>query len=93
MKTKTPLFIAAIILVAMLLSMVSCQSNIEEKPICTESSVIQDIYLKGSILYYKDKPVVLQDSVKELLEQGINNLPRVATMTIEYKDYYYMVLN
>ena len=92
MKSKTPLFIAAIVLVAMLLSMVSC-SNIEEKPICTESSVIQDIYLKGSILYYKDKPVVLQDSVKELLEQGVVNLPRVATMTIEYKDYYYMVLN
>ena len=91
MRTSA-LFIAAIILVAMLLSMVSC-SNIEEKPIQTESSVIQDIYLKGSVLYYKNKPVVLQDSVKELLEQGINNLPRVATMTIEYKDYYYMVLN
>lgn len=91
MKTKTPLFIAAIILVAMLLSMVSCTTA--EKPIQTEPSVIQDIYLKGSVLYYKNKPVILQDSVKELLEQGMTNLPRVATMTIEYKDYYYMVLN
>lgn len=90
MRTSA-LFIAAIILVAMLLSMVSCQEV--EKPIQTESSVIQDIYLKGSVLYYKNKPVVLQDSVKELLEQGVANLPRVATMTIEYKDYYYMVLN
>ena len=91
MKTRTPLFIALLIAIAMLLSMVSCQEV--EKPIQTEPSVIQDIYLKGSVLYYKNKPVVLQDSVKELLEQGINNLPRVATMTIEYKDYYYMVLN
>ena len=73
--------------------MVSCQSNIEEKPICTESSVIQDIYLKGSVLYYKNKPVVLQDSVKELLEQGIENLPRVATYVVEYKSYYYMALD
>lgn len=91
MKSKTPLFIALLIAIAMLLSMVSCQEV--EKPIQTEPSVIQDIYLKGSVLYYKNKPVILQDSVKELLEQGMTNLPRVATMTIEYKDYYYMVLN
>lgn len=91
MRTRTPLFIALLIAIAMLLSMVSCQEV--EKPIQTEPSVIQDIYLKGSVLYYKNKPVILQDSVKELLEQGVANLPRVATMTIEYKDYYYMVLN
>lgn len=92
MKTRTPLFIAAIILVAMLLSMVSCTTTIE-KPISSEASTIQDIYLKGSVLYYKNKPVVLQDSVKELFEQGIKNIPRVATYVIEYKNYYYMVLD
>lgn len=92
MKSKTPLFIAAIVLVAMLLSMVSC-SNIEEKPINTEGCVVQDVYLNGSILYYKDKPAVLQDSVKDLLRQGIDNLPRVAAIAIEYKGYYHIVLN
>lgn len=91
MKTRTPLFIALLIAIAMLLSMVSCQEV--EKPIQTESSVIQDIYLKGSVLYYKNKPVILQDSVEELLEQGIENLPRVATYVVEYKDYYYMKLD
>ncbi len=91
MKTRTPLFIALLIAIAMLLSMVSCQEV--EKPIQTEPSVIQDIYLKGSVLYYKNKPVILQDSVEELLEQGIENLPRVATYVVEYKDYYYMKLD
>lgn len=91
MRTKTPLFIALLIAIAMLLSMVSCQEV--EKPIQTEPSVIQDIYLKGSVLYYKNKPVILQDSVEELLEQGIENLPRVATYVVEYKDYYYMKLD
>ena len=91
MKTRTPLFIALLIAIAMLLSMISCTAV--EKPLQAEASVIQDIYLKGSVLYYKNKPVSLQDSVKELLEQGIANLPRVATVTYEYKDHYYMVLN
>lgn len=91
MKTRIPLFIALLIAIAMLLSMVSCQEV--EKPIQTEPSVIQDIYLKGSVLYYKNKPVILQDSVEELLEQGIENLPRVATYVVEYKDYYYMKLD
>ena len=91
MKTRTPLFIVLLIAIAMLLSMVSCQEV--EKPIQTEPSVIQDIYLKGSVLYYKNKPVILQDSVEELLEQGIENLPRVATYVVEYKDYYYMKLD
>ena len=91
MRTRTPLFIALLIAIAMLLSMVSCQEV--EKPIQTEPSVIQDIYLKGSVLYYKNKPVILQDSVEELLEQGIENLPRVATYVVEYKDYYYMKLD
>lgn len=92
MKTSTPLFIAAIVLVAMLLSMVSCTATIEN-PIKSEASTIQDVYLKGSVLYYKDKPVILQDSAKELLEQGIENLPRVATYVVEYKSYYYMALD
>lgn len=91
MRTSA-LFIAAIVLVAMLLSMVSCTTTVE-KPISSEASVIQDIYLKGSVLYYKDKPVILQDSAKELLEQGIENLPRVATYVVEYKSYYYMALD
>lgn len=91
MKTRTPLFIALLIAIAIMLSMVSCQTT--ENPIHTEGCVVQDVYLNGSILYYKDKPAVLQDSVKDLLRQGIDNLPRVAAIAIEYKGYYHIVLN
>lgn len=92
MKTRTPLFIAAIILVAMLLSMVSCTTTIEE-PIRTEASTIQDIHIKGSILYYKDKPVIMDDSCRELFQNITNQTPTVATYVVEYKSYYFMVLD
>lgn len=92
MKTSTPLAIAMILIIALALSMLTSCDN-QEKPITTEASVIQDVYLKGSILYYKNKPVILDDKVRDLLEQGKNNLPIVATYVVEYKGYYYMALD
>lgn len=93
MKTRTPLFIAVIILVAMLLSMVSCTQPAKEKPIRTEASTIQDVRIKGSILYYKDKPVIMDDSCRELFQNLTNQTPTVATYVVEYKSYYFMVLD
>ena len=91
MRTRIPLFIALLIAIAMLLSMVSCQEV--EKPIRTEASTIQDIQIKGSILYYKDKPVIMDDSCRELFQNLTNQTPTVATYVVEYKNYYFMVLD
>ena len=93
MKSKTPLFIAVIILVAMLLSMVSCTESTKEEPICIEPSTIQDIHVKGSVLCYKDKPVIMDDSCRELFQNLTNQTPTVATYVVEYKNYYFMVLD
>lgn len=93
MKSKTPLFIAVILLMAMLLSMVSCTQDTKEKAIRTEASTIQDVHIKGATLYYKDKPVIMDDSCRELFQNLTNQTPTVATYVVEYSNYYFMVLD